>query len=160
MSDRFSIPTDDITYFGHSLGGLFGTYALLTAPTTFDCYILSSPSLWWDDEAIFDIERAAFQQNGLRSKVYFGIGSLETDAGRRIEGSNLPLGHPAKPPAVYLDMVADMHRFVRQLSLRNDTTLEIAAAEIPDEFHATVPGVVLSRALRHFAAPAPQVNTG
>ncbi|TDT17403.1 putative alpha/beta superfamily hydrolase [Ilumatobacter fluminis] len=154
LSERFPGASDDTTYFGHSLGGLFGTYALLTAPTTFDRYIVSSPSLWWDGEAIFDIERSASERDGLRSEVYFGIGSLETDAGRRIEGRNLPTGHVAKPPSAHLDMVADMRRFVRQLASRSDPTLTLVSAEIDDEFHATVPGAVLSRALRTFFATA------
>ncbi len=156
LAERFPASVEHTTYFGHSLGGLFGAYALLTAPTTFDRYIVSSPSLWWDDGVIFDIERSTADRGGLRSEVYFGIGSLETDAGRRVEGRNLPPGHPAKPPAAHLDMVADMHRFVRRLASRNDPTLTIASAEIADEFHATVPGTVLSRALRSFTSTAEQ----
>lgn len=34
--------------FGHSLGGLFATYALLTNPQVFDTYIAADPSFWWD----------------------------------------------------------------------------------------------------------------
>ncbi|MEM8619700.1 MAG: alpha/beta hydrolase-fold protein [Actinomycetota bacterium] len=156
LSERFPGLTGATTYFGHSLGGLLGTYALLTAPTSFDRYIVSSPSLWWDNEVIFDIEGDSVERDGLRSQVYFGIGSLETDSGRRIEGRNLPLGHPAKPPAAHLDMVADMHRFVHQLTSRDDPTLALVSAEISDEFHATVPGAVLSRALRVFYDHTPR----
>lgn len=160
LSERFPGSTDTTTYFGHSLGGLLGTYALLTAPTSFDRYIVSSPSLWWDDEVIFDIERDAAERGGRCSEVYFGIGSLETDTGRRLEGRNLPIGHPAKPPAAHLDMVADMRRFVRQLTSRDDPTLRVVSAEIPDEFHATVPGSVLSRALRVFHSTAEHLSDG
>ncbi|MEP1122998.1 MAG: hypothetical protein ABJH68_03790 [Ilumatobacter sp.] len=41
-------------------------------------------------------------------------------------------------------------RFAAQLAARSDPTLRIRSVEIADEFHATVPGVVLSRALRTF----------
>ncbi|NVK21187.1 MAG: alpha/beta hydrolase [Kangiellaceae bacterium] len=34
------------TYFGYSLGGLFGAYTLVVQPDTFNNYILGSPSLW------------------------------------------------------------------------------------------------------------------
>jgi predicted alpha/beta superfamily hydrolase len=78
---------------------LFGTYALLKATTTFDRYIISSPSLWWDREVIFDVERQRADTERLQTEVFFGIGSLETDAGRRREAVNLADGHPAKPPA-------------------------------------------------------------
>lgn len=160
LAERFPGSTDTTTYFGHSLGGLLGTYALLTAPTTFDRYIVSSPSLWWDDEVIFDIENNTAERGGRHSEVFFGIGSLETDIGRRLESRNLPIGHPAKPPATHLDMVADMHRFVRRLTSRNDPTLRLVSAEIPDEFHATVPGAVLSHALRTFHTPADPLRNG
>ncbi|MEP1123589.1 MAG: hypothetical protein ABJH68_06845 [Ilumatobacter sp.] len=99
---------------------------------------------------IFDIERERADTDRLRSEVFFGIGSLETDAGRRREALNLADGHPAKPPPVHLDMVDDIRRFAAQLAARSDPTLQISRVEIVDEFHATVPGVVLNRALRSF----------
>ena len=37
---------------GHSMGGLFSTYAMLSMPDLFNAYIAISPSLWWEDEAI------------------------------------------------------------------------------------------------------------
>lgn len=154
IANRFPIAAGDVTYFGHSLGGLFGAYTLLTATSTFDRYICSSPSLWWDNEAIFDIERQRPDSDRLNSEVFFGIGSLETDAGRRREAFNLADGHPAKPPAAHLDMVDDLGRFVDQLKERTDPTLGINNAEIEDEFHATVPAIVLNRALRSFHATA------
>ncbi len=154
IANRFPTAAGDVTYFGHSLGGLFGAYTLLTATSTFDRYICSSPSLWWDNEAIFGIERQRPDSDRLNSEVFFGIGSLETDAGRRREAFNLADGHPAKPPAAHLDMVDDLGRFVDQLKERTDPTLGINNAEIEDEFHATVPAIVLNRALRSFHATA------
>lgn len=150
LTDRYPAAADDVTYFGHSLGGLFGAYSLLTATSTFDRYIVSSPSLWWDDEMMFDLEARRTNEDRLHSEVYFGIGSLETDSGRRSEAANLPPGHPAKPPSAHLDMVDDMRRFTAQLTSRGDPTLQIDSVEVADEFHATVPGIVLSRALRSF----------
>ena len=57
---------------------------------------------------------------------------------------NLADGHPAKPPPAHLDMVDDLRRFVAQLAARSDPTLQIRSVEIVDEFHATVPSVVLN----------------
>jgi hypothetical protein len=51
---------------------------------------------------------------------------------------------------VHLDMVDDLRRFVGQVEARNDPSLRIERAEVDDEFHATVPGIVLNRALRSF----------
>jgi predicted alpha/beta superfamily hydrolase len=36
--------------WGHSLGGLFVLYALLTEPQLFDSYIAADPSIWWDNK--------------------------------------------------------------------------------------------------------------
>jgi hypothetical protein len=55
---RYGVDPDDDAYFGHSLGGLFGTYALLAEPTRFRRYGVGSPSLWWDHGAIFEHEAA------------------------------------------------------------------------------------------------------
>jgi predicted alpha/beta superfamily hydrolase len=38
--------------FGHSLGGLFAMYALLTRPEVFDSYLAADPSFWWDNRYI------------------------------------------------------------------------------------------------------------
>jgi uncharacterized protein len=37
---------------GHSSGGLFTLHALLSRPEAFNAFIASSPSLWWDEEAL------------------------------------------------------------------------------------------------------------
>ncbi len=141
------------TFFGHSLGGAFGTHVLLTRPDLFSRYIISSPSLWWDDGHLFERLRADDPSDGVtdhRTSAFFGIGGLETDEGRRLEARNLPDGHRAKPPARHLDMVADLRRFVELLATHR-SRVEATTVVVDDEFHATVPGPVLTHALRHFA---------
>lgn len=159
LSKKFPHAANDMTYFGHSLGGLFGTYVLLTQTTLFDRYILSSPSLWWDRELMFHIEQErSATKDDLCTSAFFGIGSLETDEGRRAEANNLASDHPFKPPSIHLDMVDDMRRFTSQLASRKYPTLDLESAEVADEFHATVPGIVLSRALRHFWNRRPPIT--
>lgn len=43
--------------YGHSYGGLFSLYALLTRPRSFACYIASSPSIWWNERIILEYAR-------------------------------------------------------------------------------------------------------
>jgi predicted alpha/beta superfamily hydrolase len=38
----------DNTLWGHSLGGMFATYAMLKEPALFRSYIVVDPSIWWD----------------------------------------------------------------------------------------------------------------
>jgi hypothetical protein len=85
--------------------------------------------------------------------VFLAIGADETDEGRRREGVNLPVGHRAKPPDQYLDMVDDVVRFAAALRSREYPSLELTTAVYPDEFHVTVPALVFTRGLRHFFGP-------
>lgn len=144
-------PAGPRIYFGHSLGGLFGTYALFAEPAVFDSLIISSPSLWWDHHTPFTWPAA---RDDLTARAYFGIGALETDDGRRLEGTNLPEGHPFKPVATYLDMVDDLRRFTAAVQERSFPNLETAVEVFPDEFHATVAPTVLNRGLRWLLGPA------
>lgn len=38
---------------GHSFGGLFTIYTLITSPQSFQAYIAHDPSLWWDGQTVF-----------------------------------------------------------------------------------------------------------
>jgi uncharacterized protein len=38
--------------FGHSLGGLAALHALFVEPDAFRTFIISSPSIWWNDKAV------------------------------------------------------------------------------------------------------------
>jgi len=42
----------DNTLWGHSLGGMFVTYAMLKEPATFKSYIAVDPSIWWDKSLV------------------------------------------------------------------------------------------------------------
>jgi uncharacterized protein len=153
---RFPRSTGSTVYFGHSLGGLFGTWALLREPPPFTHFILSSPSLYWDGDAVFagEAERAGTGAE-LAARVFFGIGELEDDDGRRRETHNLPAGHRHKAARTRLDMVGDLRRFAERLGSRGYPGLDLELVVVPDEYHATVPAAVLTRALRHFFAHEP-----
>lgn len=40
--------------YGHSFGGLFVLYALVTRPDLFDTYLCASPALFWNDDYVFN----------------------------------------------------------------------------------------------------------
>ncbi len=155
VRSRYRVDADDSAYFGHSLGGLFGTYVLLTNPTTFHRYGIGSPSLWWDDDMMFDYESTyANTHDDLPATAFFTVGAFENHDGRQREASRLPPDEGAKAALRYIDMVADTERMVRSLHARRYPNLDIASVVLPDEFHITVPPVSLSRSLRYlFDAP-------
>jgi uncharacterized protein len=150
VASRYSIDPSDATYFGHSLGGLFGTYVLLTEPSTFRRYAIGSPSLWWDHEVIFTHEATYAETHAdLPAKVFFGIGAAETQEGRVREAINLPDDVRQKATAWHIDMVDDMRRMVERLNGRRYPGLNLASEVLPGEFHVTVGQLNLSRGLRY-----------
>jgi predicted alpha/beta superfamily hydrolase len=152
---RYRVDSNDSAYFGHSLGGLFGTYVLLTDPAMFRRYGIGSPSLWWHDDMMFEYEATyARSHDDLPAKVFFAVGAFEDHDGRQREASRLSDDERAKAGLRYIDMVADTERMVAALRTRQYPNLDIASVVLPDEFHVTVPHLNLSRSLRFlFDAP-------
>ncbi|MFA6117068.1 MAG: alpha/beta hydrolase-fold protein [Sphingomonas sp.] len=72
----------DRILFGHSLGGLFAANALLTRPDAFAAFLISSPSLWWDDFSLFQ-KLAAFRERlaalPSQPRVFVDVGGKEQD---------------------------------------------------------------------------------
>lgn len=69
---------------GHSLGGLFAGYCLLKKPYLFERYGINSPSFWWNNSEMAQNEALfANQNNELRAKVFFSVGSAEDVIMRR-----------------------------------------------------------------------------
>ncbi|HEX5614928.1 MAG TPA: alpha/beta hydrolase-fold protein [Acidimicrobiia bacterium] len=156
VASNYRIDAHDATYFGHSLGGLFGTYAMLTEPTTFTRYIVASPSYWWDRETIFRLEdEYAATNDDLPARAFFGIGADEDHAGRITEATNMPDAERAIAQKYSFDMVEQMQRFVARVTSRGYRNLDATTRVFADEFHCTVAPLVLSRGLRSlFDAPA------
>jgi predicted alpha/beta superfamily hydrolase len=73
------------TYFGFSLGGLFGAYALMAQPDTFKNYILGSPSLWRDIPLLFSLEHAALKSKAQEINLFITYGELEKELGVHVE---------------------------------------------------------------------------
>ena len=78
MHARYRIDPAQQTLLGHSLSGLFGLYTLFTCPSAFNRWLLASPSSWWDEKMIFDLE-ADSRQHGTtaRGRVFLSAGSEE-----------------------------------------------------------------------------------
>ncbi|OHU86698.1 MULTISPECIES: alpha/beta hydrolase [Pseudoalteromonas] len=68
------------TYFGYSLGGLFGAYALMAQPNTFQNYILGSPSLRNNLAKLEDShQNIKAKQLDTNINVFIAHGTLEQD---------------------------------------------------------------------------------
>jgi len=131
-------------FAGHSFGGLLGAQILLSKPSMFEQYILSSPSLWFDDKVMLARERAySAAHTDMRADVFLSIGAFETvnplSGNKRYHRNN--------------DMVRDLLTFEAQLRSRRYPSLRIEATVIDDEDHLTVYPAAITRGLM-WALPA------
>lgn len=73
LNARFSISKRSLL-MTHSLGALFGAFALITSPNSFSNYIILEPSWWWDEfnllSSAADVLASAKLTKGMR--VFFG----------------------------------------------------------------------------------------
>lgn len=77
LIDRTYRTTAERVLVGHSYGGLFGTWLLLTAPDLFTGYVIVSPSLWYDERMLFVLEKKAGGDVALRGRAYLSAGAME-----------------------------------------------------------------------------------
>ena len=81
IDDNFSTDTTSRILAGHSLGGYFVLYALMQTENghpLFSGYISVSPSAFWSDGYIFNLEEEiATKINDLDCSLYMGVGADE-----------------------------------------------------------------------------------
>lgn len=112
--------------FGHSLGGLFALHALFERPDVFRRYLISSPSLWWDDAVILKVEsRFALEERRLPKSVFMSVGSEEP-----------------------FDMLERFQPFADSIRSRRYAGLGFTAVVLPDETHLSAFATALTRGLR------------
>lgn len=136
VSKRYRVNQDKKVFLGHSFGGLLGAYILLVNPELFDQYILGSPSLWYDNGAIFRLEEE-YSKNSrtMNASVFMYIGEEESKSARS-------------------NMVEDLLTFERILESRNYSGLQVDAYVVEDATHYSVFTLLLPDALSR-ALPQP-----
>ena len=153
---RVSFDPNTTTFFGHSFGGLFGCWTVLSAPTTFTRYICASPSLWWDGHAVpalLDALLDAPLARDVRGRVHLVAGEYEDPAGRHREVAHLP-PEPAAAELLSVDLLGDARAFADRLAALRAPGCEVSFETLPGEFHISVAPLALSRGLRAvFDAP-------
>ena len=121
---------DDRTLVGHSYGGLFASYVLMTAPKSFERYIVVSPSLWYDDRLPMRLEADyAKGHRDLSAKVFFAVGDQEVNSRR--------------------SMVDDLNAFVAQLETRTYPSLRMRLRVYDDHTHNSIFPVAFTDGLRY-----------
>jgi predicted alpha/beta superfamily hydrolase len=161
LESRYAIDAGDSTFFGSSLGGLFGAWVLLTLPSTFQRYILASPAITWNGEEVWRWEQSCFEmRRDLPATVFLGAGELEAaDIARRYAletaENNPMLRARIKVMIAWFEdhgwpRTAEIGpEFADKMRSRNYPGLKIHCHNMPDETHMSVPPAVISRGLRY-----------
>ncbi|XUU61003.1 alpha/beta hydrolase [Erythrobacter sp. HA6-11] len=81
VDTEFRTVEGDRAVYGHSYGGLYGTYAFLYQSDLFNRYLILSPSLWWpwdeNRENILVDSAATLDLPERDARVFMGSGELE-----------------------------------------------------------------------------------
>jgi uncharacterized protein len=160
LEARYAIDADDSTFFGASLGGLFGAWVLLTLPATFQRYILASPAITWNGEEVWRWEQAsANARSDLPATVFLGAGELEAaDIARRYALETAENNPMLRSRIKAMIAWFEEHGWPRTAEIgpeladrmrsRNYPRLKIHCHNMPDETHMSAPPSVISRGLR------------
>ncbi|WP_207219930.1 alpha/beta hydrolase [Emticicia agri] len=131
IEKKFKV-TQSKTIIGQSLGGLLATEILLKKPALFNEYIIISPSIWWDNGSLLNINSAILQETfKQQTKVYIGVGK---------EGLT-----PTEMPRV---MEVDANLLAEKLRSSKSKNLKVYFDYLPEENHATISHQALFNALR------------
>jgi predicted alpha/beta superfamily hydrolase len=119
LIDRTYRTTPERVLVGHSYGGLFAAWTLLTTPELFSGYLSVSPSLWFDQRMVLQIRPS----EKLRGRAYFAAGAME----------NPVMGDDARELAA---------------RLQKNKTIEVRAEVMEGETHNSIFPAAFSRGVR------------
>ena len=133
INDKYHVNSLDQTYCGFSLGGLFGLYTLFTSPRSFARYVIGSPSIWWDNKYILEVEEEYSRNHKkLPAKIFLSAGDLEE-----------------KGEVDTFKMVSNLKSLSKTLKKRNYEGLVLKTAILEDETHCSAVAATLNRGLRN-----------
>ena len=132
INDKYHVNSSDQTYCGFSLGGLFGLFTLFTSPKSFNRYVIGSPSIWWDNKHILQIEEEYSKNNKeLPAKIFMSAGDLEEEG-----------------DSDAFRMVTNVKSLSKTLKKRNYEGLTMKTVILEDETHCSAVAATLNRGLR------------
>lgn len=124
ITKKYRVKQTDRAVYGHSYGGLFGSYALLNQPQLFNRYILLGPSLWFKDDIIVNQLKTESLDIDRATRFYMASGEFEG----RIDDLQV--------------------EFIKMLEEKNIANLSIASEVVDNETHRTIFGVGFTNGLR------------
>ena len=122
----------DYTLAGHSLGGLFTLHVMFSDTASYNRYLAGSPSLWWDNRHMLDVESRFAKDQTLATNLFTSIGGREQ------------IG----PNSNWSQMVSNWHTFTERLHSRGYESLNLSTHYFADETHTSVVATTWAYGLR------------
>lgn len=127
------------TIIGQSLGGLLETEILLKKPSLFNKYVIVSPSLWWNNGSLLDLDSEILKENfNQQTDIYIAVGK---------EGLT-----PTEIPRV---MEVDANLLAEKIKASKSKNIKVYFDYFPEENHGTILHPAVANSFKFFY---PQVN--
>ena len=141
IGSKYNI-SDDSTYIGDSMGGLFGVYTLFHKPDSFKRYVIGSPWICWDYPLCFEYEKKYSENhNDLSAIVYMATGGDEHILYPNLPDAIVPLFKDAKTEEYSREMF-------KLLENRNYPSLNFRGKILDDETHFTMDSSIIGKGLK------------
>jgi predicted alpha/beta superfamily hydrolase len=142
ITARYNV-SNNRTYVGGSMGGLFGIYTLFNHHGFFTRYIIGSPWICWDHPLCFDYEASyAAMHDDLDAIVFLAAGGAE----HVLRPTLLP-----GTTAIFSKADTEAHtvRMGELLASRHYPSLKLKTLIFPEETHFTMPFALRAYGLRY-----------
>jgi hypothetical protein len=153
VAARFKVDPTQQALYGDSLGGLLALRVLFTNPKAFSTFIITSPSIWWNERDVLAGEKAFAKRaraGELRLKILVisaGDEQHKGDAPKQPAGANQ---HPLTPE--WRRMVDNASELANRLAALDPKDVRVVRTIFSGEVHTSVQPASISRGLR-FAFP-------
>jgi hypothetical protein len=131
------------------LGGLFVLGVMFEHPESFDRYVASSPSIWWDNKSVLKQESSFLAKaNGAKHpiRLLICVGAKEQDPYSQAPPGDMPLSEVNKKVA-QARMVGNARDLAQRLKAGAKSGLLVRFQEFGAEDHLSVVAASISRAL-------------
>ncbi len=152
------IDTSRQTLMGNGYGGLFALHVLFTSPASFQTYVATSPSIWWNNGYILTEESAftkTLSEKNISAKLVLTVGDMEQSLSR------VEIGWPDEDEreehrlkVTHRRMVEHVREMAWRLESLAPKGLVVDYRIFAGETHKSVTPLSLNHALPHIFPPA------
>jgi predicted alpha/beta superfamily hydrolase len=127
IESKYRVNPSKRTIIGVSLGGSFGLYVVFQKHDIFQNYIICSPSIWWDNKKLLQLEKSYSESHSeLPIHLFLSVGELENQD----------------------NMVIPWQELIKAIKSRNYSGLIMKSVMIDGETHLSAQPAAIVRGLK------------